>query len=305
MRVNLLQIFTSFLSTYNKTYTPTEFSQRFEIFSDNYAFIENHNKQNNTFTLGINKFADLTASEYSSYLTLNAYGQTTTCGNFHSHSLTVPTSIDWRQKGVVTDIKDQGSCGSCWAFGTAAAVESAWAIAGNPLISLSEQQLMDCSSSYGNKGCSGGLIDATLGFIVDNGICSLSDYPYQMQDENTCKRCSVVAKISSCEDISSGNQLELKEAVSRQPVVVAVEANRRVFQFYTSGVLDSTLCGTLLDHAVVVVGYGEENGVKYWLVRNSWGTSWGDNGYLKILRSESTNDVGICGIASVPTIPVV
>lgn len=305
MRLNFTQLFTTFLAQHNRNYTDNEFPKRLEIFRDNYLYIHQHNKMNNSYILAINKFADLTSEERISKLSLDL-SSSTSCGTFSFSGKKVPSTVDWRNQGVVTEVKNQGQCGSCWSFATAEAVESAWAIAGNPLVTLSEQQLMDCSRDYGNQGCEGGFMDPALDYIIDNsGLCTESSYPYKEADEKTCQVCEPVAKISDCQDISVDDQLALKEAVAQQPVIVAIQANRKVFQFYSSGVLDSALCGTNLDHAVVVVGYGEENGKKYWLVRNSWGANWGDSGYVKIARSDSQNDKGICGIASVPVIPIV
>lgn len=305
MRLNFTQLFTAFLAQHNKTYDNTEFQNRLEIFRDNYIFIHEHNKVNNSYVLSVNKFADLTHEERKSKLNFDL-SSTTSCGTFSFTGKELPTEVDWRKKGIVTNVKDQGQCGSCWSFATAEAVESAWAIAGNPLVTLSEQQMMDCSRDYGNEGCSGGFMDPALDYVIDNGgLCAENSYPYKEADETSCRACVPVAKISDCQDIPASNQLALKEAVAQQPVIVAIQADRAVFRYYSKGVLDSASCGTTLDHAVVVVGYGEENGKKYWLVRNSWGSDWGENGYVKIARSDSKTDKGICGIASVPSIPIV
>ena len=144
-------------------------------------------------------------------------------------------------------------------------------------------------------------------YVIEHGQCSDSSYPYTSGtgQSGSCKSCSSVAHISSCSDVKPNDQISLKGAVAQQPVAIAIEADTKYFQSYSSGVLTSSTCGTSLDHGVLTVGYGEENGIKYWLVKNSWGTSWGDKGYVKIGRSDSTNDPGICGIAMDPSFPSV
>ena len=259
--------------------------------------------------MGINQFTDLTSQEFKdTYVsglksaTVGSYG----CKTFSSSASGVPSSIDWRTKGAVTTVKDQGQCGSCWTFSATGAIEGAWAIAKGQLVDLTEQQLVDCATgiSYGSHGCSGGQMEGAFKYVIEHGQCSLDSYPYTAKD-GTCKTCSSVAHISSCSDVKPNDQISLKAAVAQQPVAIAIEADTRYFQSYSSGVLTSSSCGTSLDHGVLIVGYGEDSGQKYWLVKNSWGTSWGENGYVKIARSESTNDAGICGIAIDPSFPSV
>ena len=184
-------------------------------------------------------------------------------------------------------------------------MEGAWAISKGQLVDLSEQELVDCAGlKYGSMGCSGGQMEGAFKFIIENGQCAASSYPYTAKD-GSCHSCTAVAHASSCYDVKPNDQLSLKAAVAKQPVAVAIEADTKYFQSYSGGILTSSSCGTSLDHGVLTVGYGEENGQKYWLVKNSWGTSWGDQGYVKIGRSESTNDAGICGIAMDPSFPTV
>jgi C1A family cysteine protease len=290
-----------------------ELEARFDIFRTNLRNIILHNLDvNQNFTMGINQFTDLTPQEFKDQFVgglrseLGSYG----CKSFSSDASGAPSSIDWRTKGAVTSVKDQGQCGSCWSFSATGAVEGAWAISSGKLVDLSEQELVDCATgfSYGSHGCSGGQMEGAFKFIIENGQCSLSSYQYISGTTKTggvCQKCSAVAHISSCSDVKPNDQNSLKAAVTQQPVAIAIEADTRYFQSYSSGVLTSSSCGTNLDHGVLIVGYGTENGIDYWLVKNSWGTSWGDNGYVKIARSKSTSDPGICGIAMNPSFPSV
>jgi KDEL-tailed cysteine endopeptidase len=257
--------------------------------------------------MGVNQFTDLTPEEFKAQMIrgLKAPVGSFGCGTFSNSASGAPASIDWRTKGAVTTVKDQGQCGSCWTFSSTGAMEGAWAIAKGQLIDLAEQELVDCAGlKYGSMGCSGGQMEGAFKFIIENGQCAASSYPYTAKD-GSCHSCTAVAHASSCYDVKPNDQLSLKAAVAKQPVAVAIEADTKYFQSYSSGVLTSSSCGTSLDHGVLAVGYGEENGQKYWLVKNSWGTSWGDKGYVKVGRSESTNDAGICGIAMDPSFPTV
>jgi len=306
--------FSKFQSLYNKGYHNfKEFEYRFEIFRTNLYNILRHNENtSHTWKMGINQFSDLTPEEFRE-MRFNGlkksqkklFSKQFSCLAFSGTNKTIPESVDWRSKAV-TPVKDQGQCGSCWAFSSTGAMEGAWAIAKGQLISLSEQQLMDCSRKLGNQGCEGGDMDPSFQYAIQSGgMCAETEYKYKEMDSNKCKNCTIVAKFTNCGDVAPNNQIALKEAVSNGPVSVAIEADTNVFQFYSSGVITDKDCGTKLDHGVLAVGYGEENGNKYWLVKNSWSDSWGDSGYVKIGRSESTNDAGICGIAMDPSFPIV
>jgi KDEL-tailed cysteine endopeptidase len=305
--------FANFQERFSKRYeTIRELEDRFSVFKNNFMSIFLHNNDiTQNFTLGINQFTDLTSEEFKNYVRGSLKGPVTGygCKTFATSSDNIPDSIDWRTKGAVTSVKDQGQCGSCWTFSATGAVEGAWAIAGNKLVDLAEQELVDCAEGhkYGSHGCSGGMMDGAFKYIKERGQCTNAEYPYTSgttMEEGKCKNCEPVAQIMGCEDIMQNDQLALKAAVSQQPVSIAIEADTMYFQSYKSGVLDSAKCGTNLDHGVLIVGYGEENGLKYWLVKNSWSTTWGDNGYVKILRSDSHADAGICGVAMMASFPV-
>jgi len=217
----------------------------------------------------------------------------------------LPTSIDWTTKGVVTPVKDQGQCGSCWAFSAVASIEGQHALKTSKLVSLSEQNLVDCSSSQGDMGCFGGLMDYAFQYVISNkGIDTEVSYPYKAEDE-TCTYSNKTsgATISSYTDIKSGDEDCLQNAVATiGPISVAIDASQTSFQFYKSGVYDEPACSsTFLDHGVTAVGYDALNGVPYWKVKNSWGTSWGQQGYIFMSRNKSNQ----CGIATASSYPVV
>lgn len=302
--------FTIFQERFSKRYSNIEeLENRFSVFKKNFIGILAHNADHTqNFTMGVNQFTDLTPEEFKLQYVgglktdVGSYG----CKSFSSSDSNVPSSIDWRNKGAVTSVKDQGQCGSCWSFSATGAIEGAWAIANGELVNLSEQELVDCATgiSYGSHGCNGGQMEGAFKFVIEHGQCSLESYPYTAKGGN-CKICSSLAHISSCSDVNPNDQISLAAAVAQQPVAVAISADTKLFQSYTSGVITSPSCYTSLDHGVLIVGYGTENGIDYWNVKNSWSNTWGDKGYVKIAKSSSTNDPGICGIAMDPSFPTV
>merc|ERR1719421_1001035 len=204
-------------------------------------------------------------------------------------------SVDWEAKGAVTPVKNQGQCGSCWAFSTTGSVEGAFQIAGNPLTSFSEQDLVSCASSSGNQGCNGGLMDDAFKWIESNGIASEASYPYTSGSgqTGTCKSSvTAVAKVTGFQDVAQGNEAQLKSSIQAAPTSVAIEADKSAFQLYKSGVFDSATCGKKLDHGVLAVGYGTDSGKDYYKVKNSWGASWGQQGYILMVQGKD-----MCGIA--------
>nr|BAD29954.1 cysteine protease [Daucus carota] len=310
----LLSLYESWLVKHHKNYNALgEKETRFGIFKDNVGFVDRHNSmRNQSYKLGLNKFADLTNDEYRSlYLSGKMMKrERKNEDGFRSDRFVfedgdhLPESVDWRDRGAVAPVKDQGQCGSCWAFSTVGAVEGINKIVTGELISLSEQELVDCDNGY-NQGCNGGLMDYAFEFIVKNGgIDTEDDYPYKgvdgLCDQN--RKNAKVVTINGYEDVPHNDEKSLKKAVAHQPVSVAIEAGGRAFQLYESGVFTGQ-CGTELDHGVVAVGYGSENGKDYWIVRNSWGPDWGESGYIRLERNVASTSTGKCGIAMQASYP--
>ena len=306
--INMKDIFNEWKVTHSKNYeTGLEERFRFSVFSQNYADIKFRNTLNRTVTLGLNKFADLTNDEFVSNH-LKGYNPKSYTQNIRKslpNMKALPNEVDWVAKGAVTPVKNQGQCGSCWSFSTTGSVEGAWFIKTGELVSLSEQQLVDCSTSYGNQGCNGGMMDNAFEYIIKNGgICSEAEYGYTAQDGN-CTSCNPVAKISSYVDVTPNNTQALMAAVAQQPVSVAVEADGMDWQFYFGGVVTDS-CGLNLDHGVLVVGYGTDaTQGDFWKVKNSWGPDWGEQGYIRIGRGSKFDPAGECGILMDPSYPVV
>jgi KDEL-tailed cysteine endopeptidase len=233
--------FSNFIQRFKKTYeTMDEFHSRFEVFRQNIRMIVAHNLDSTqNFTMGVNQFADLTPDEFKSMISrfsvqgpIAGYG----CKAFTSSASGAPASLDWRTKGAVTSVKDQGQCGSCWTFSATGAIEGAWALAKGQLVNFSEQELVDCATgiSYGSHGCNGGQMDGAFKFVIENGQCTDAAYPYTSGVTKTggaCQKCTATAHITSCSDVKPNDQVSLKGAVAKQPVAIALSADTKVFQF--------------------------------------------------------------------------
>ena len=297
--------FNAWMNTHNKQYkSPEELSFRRIVFFKNYLKVNAMNKlyQHKS---ALNRFADLTEAEFTTKYTGLKLPKDMK-RNTKSVPATKPNGAnwDWRTQGAVNPVKDQGQCGSCWAFSATSAIESAYKIAGNQLFNLAEQQMVDCGGSTGNYGCNGGWMDWAFQYIINTGGQEqTSDYPYTAVDGNcNFNSAKVAARIKSYTDIPQNACDQLLTSITQQPVSVAIAANG--IMFYSSGVFTSTTCGTGLNHGVTAVGYGTDtsSGLDYWLVRNSWGSSWGEQGYIRMDRNAQA-PTGICGICMVTSYP--
>jgi len=307
--------FSSWMTKYNKVYSNDEFQARFAIFQSNMDYVRDWNANNKQTVLGLTTFADLSNDEYQKiYLGthFDASERLRRANPFRLTTVLKPKAaandtVNWVTAGAVTGIKNQGQCGSCWSFSTTGSVEGAHFLSTKNLVSLSEQNLMDCSTSYGNDGCNGGLMDDAFKYIIaNNGIDTEASYPYTAVDGTKCeyKAANSGATISKYTDVKSGSETDLQKAADKQPISVAIDASHNSFQLYTSGIYYEPACSTTqLDHGVLVVGYGSNGGTNgdYWLVKNSWGTSWGENGYIQMSRNRANN----CGIATMASYPTV
>ncbi|PKI73664.1 thiol protease aleurain-like [Punica granatum] len=299
--------FARFAHRYGKRYeTSDEVMLRFQIFRENLKLIRSTNRRGLPYTLAVNQFADWSWEEFTKQRLGAAQNcSATTRGNHKLTDAVVPNMRDWREEGIVSPVKDQGHCGSCWTFSTTGALEAAYHQAFGKGISLSEQQLVDCATAFNNFGCSGGLPSQAFEYIKYNGGLDTEEaYPYTAKD-GTCKFSSenVGVRVIDSVNITLGAEDELKHAVAVvRPVSVAFEVMNG-FRFYKSGVYTSDTCGSTsmdVNHAVLAVGYGVEDGVPYWLIKNSWGANWGDNGYFKMEMGKN-----MCGIATCASYPVV
>ncbi|XP_035467019.2 cathepsin L.1 [Scophthalmus maximus] len=296
--------------------SPSEEAHRREIWLNNRKLVLVHNIMADegikTYRLGMNSFGDMENEEYRRLISQGCLGSFNASAPRSGSAFLLlpqaadlPTAVDWRDKGYVTDVKDQKECGSCWAFSTTGSLEGQNFRKTGKLVSLSEQQLVDCSGDFGNMGCGGGLMDSAFQYIKANGGIDTEDsYPYEAED-GKCRYnpATVGAKCSGYVDIKQGDEDALQEAVaSIGPVSVAIDAAHESFQFYESGVYNEPECSSSeLDHGVLAVGYGTEDGHDYWLVKNSWGLQWGDRGFIKMTRNKHNQ----CGIATASSYPLV
>ena len=276
--------------------------------SANDKIIQETNAKDLSYKLGHNPYSHMTSKEFAAKYTMEMPKSYVRKNNDKvDYTLTdparlaaAPASIDWVEKGAVTAVKNQAQCGSCWAFSTTGSVEGAFQIAGNTLSSFSEEELVECDKV--DNGCQGGLMDNGFKYVKENGLCTESSYPYTSGSgvRGTCKKskCSSVVTLTGFTDVPEKDEDALKVAVSEHPVSIAIEADKSVFQLYKKGVMDSKACGTKLDHGVLAVGYGTLDGKDYWKVKNSWGATWGEEGYILLGRGDN-----ICGISQQPSYP--
>ena len=257
--------------------------------------------------MALNQFADLDNAEFKSlYTGFNRKEQVTSeCKGKIDVLPNPPKSVDWQDKGAVGAIRNQGSCGSCWAFSTCGALEGLAAINTGTIPTFSPQQLVDCAGGpYENEGCNGGDMSAAFWYVIDNGITEDSLYPYKAKDQKCAYTPSMKKySISGCAAVPANKTKALESAVVKQPVSIAVEADTLQFQFYRTGVF-SGKCGTDLDHGIVLAGYGTQDGKDYWECKNSWGATWGMNGYILILKTDDDGP-GQCGIMMDNSVPLV
>jgi len=310
-----IDAFAQFKLDFGRVYGEGEDTARLAAFSANYALIQTENAQGHTYTLGINDFADMSQEDFAATrLGLRSEGQKMWGGLPHlgTHVLgekPLPESVDWRRS--MSAVRDQGSCGSCWAFSAIAAIEGGWAAAAGEVLSLSEQQLVDCSAQ--NHGCHGGLMDLAFMYYdnrTDGGvpICTKDSYPYTAR-EGACHAAHCTAGLApgvlvGYRDVAQESEAALAEVVAQRPVAVAVTASIW-WQLYSGGVFTGA-CEGQPNHGVAAVGYGVDVGPKfqkYWLVRNSWGKGWGEGGYMRLAFGVQTAG-GKCSIARMASYPV-
>mmetsp|Transcript_22243 Transcript_22243/g.33626 ORF Transcript_22243/g.33626 Transcript_22243/m.33626 type:complete len:352 (-) Transcript_22243:68-1123(-) len=321
--LNVKGLFKDWMAEFGKEYeSATEFLHRLEVWTENHFFIESHNNKNPppSYTMGHNHFSDLTLEEYKKYNKLGEYspgvGMERMVVKDEEEATArrrldddIPDEKNWIDEGAVPPVKNQGMCGSCWAFSAIGAIEGAHFLDTGNLTALSEQELVDCDPL--DMGCGGGLMDNAFLFDENStGICSEEDYPYAGR-KHWFKGCA--SKKGLCTPVNHTrvktfvdveNTVEsLVAAIAKQTVSIAIEADKRSFQFYQSGVYDDEDCGNHLDHGVLAVGYGTEDDAAYFLVRNSWGDNWGDGGYIKLSQQSETIN-GTCGILSAASRPI-
>ncbi|CAL1299002.1 unnamed protein product [Larinioides sclopetarius] len=295
-----------FKDVFDKTYDEQEEILRRSILLQRIISIVRFNLRNLTYTLGLNKYSDLTHEEYMKNLNGFKIGNKSRMNPepFIPPNITkLPDEVDWRDEGLVTEVKDQGLCGSCWAFASTGSLEGQTKKKTGNLISLSEQNLVDCVSE--NSGCDGGWMDPAFDQVKkEKGIDTEKSYPY-VGINSTCRynKKNIGATCSGFKNVPDGDEDALKKAVATiGPISVIIDACHNTFINYRSGIFDEPKCRTdIPSHAVLVIGYGTEDGKDYWLVKNSWGESWGLSGYIKMARNKNNQ----CGIASRASFPLV
>ncbi|OPJ85685.1 cathepsin S [Patagioenas fasciata monilis] len=296
--------------TYGKEYRhQEEEGQRRLTWERNLRLVTLHNLEHSlglrSYQLAMNHLGDMTSEEVAASLTgLKVSARANRSSRYRPQRRgEAPDTVDWREQGCVTEVKNQGACGSCWAFSAVGALEGQVKLKTGKLVSLSTQNLVDCSMMYGNKGCEGGFMTNAFQYIIDNeGIDSDESYPYTAQN-GTC-RYNASNRAATCSryvELPYGDEAALRDAVATVgPVAVAIDATQPTFFLYKSGVYDDPRCTDEVNHAVVVIGYGTLDGKDYWLVKNSWGVHFGDAGYIRMARNHHNH----CGIASFACYPL-
>ncbi|XP_068448891.1 digestive cysteine proteinase 2 [Clinocottus analis] len=302
-------------SSHGVAYEDLDDLQRRSIWEENIQMIEHNNEGFFTgrrpFTMAMNKYGDLTKQEYRVLQgavidsQFAKRGKTVSSRRLRTNAKRLDAYfVDYRNMGYVTEVKDQGFCGSCWAFSTTGAIEGQIYKKTGQLVSLSEQNLVDCSRSYGTYGCNGAWMANAYDYVVHNGLQSSSAYPYSSVDTQPCYYDSrqAVAHIKDYRFIPKGDEQALADAVATVgPITVAIDADHSSFLFYSSGIYEEPTCNpNNLSHAVLLVGYGSDGGQDYWIIKNSWGSSWGEGGYMRMVRDGRNT----CGIASYALYPV-
>lgn len=296
--MEVIQAFAQWKLAHKREYSsPSEMLYRLGVFYRAFNIVKNHNNSNATWSMALNQFADVTESEFQAKYTGFRFSTRSKSFAVNQAPSANPPAIDWVTNGAVNPVKNQGQCGSCWAFSAIANLEGLNFIANGKLLNLSEQQLVDCSQSFGNYGCNGGLMDNAFKYVKQYGIEATADYPYKAIDQkcvyDATKKTSVT--VTGFSDVPANNCAALETFVAASPTSVAVSANGG-FMYYSKGVYSDKSCGTSLNHGITAVGYGTDNGTPFWKVRNSWGTGWGEAGYIRMIKNVNTSDPGICGI---------
>jgi len=290
----------SFKRQHGKMYSGDEDMTRMNIWIKNVKMVEKHNSEKHSYTMAINKFSDWTNEEFQTYLGYQPLGEKTNVKHFENAA--TPDSVDYRKEGRVTPVKDQGMCGSCWAFSATGGMEGMWAKKHGYLVSMSEQQLVDCTDSQLREGCNGGRYIKGWDYVAKHGAMSESSYPYEAQD-GTCRfdDAHVVAHVHGHVRVSS-NESSIEAALAEigYPISITISASSS-WAHYESGVYDDPSCKEgKLDHAVLLVGYDKTGHEPYWIVKNSWGAEWGDAGYINMKMG-----VNSCGLQYDPDYPTV
>jgi len=299
----LAPMWSAWKNQHKKAYTAAEEMTRFGIFVENFNKIHRLNSENTDVTFAVNKFAHLTATEFKAIYASGTFAEARQESRLSMRrTYALPDSVDWRNKGAVTPVKDQGQCGSCWSFSTTGVLEGFYFVNNGKLLSFSEQQIVDCDTDQ-NEGCNGGWPYLAVEYAAKNGLELESDYPYTARD-GTCKfkKAKAVQVAGGYSFVTANSTDQLKAALVNGPVSVLIEADQDTFQMYSSGVLRKG-CGAELDHAVLAVGYQKVGLYEAFIVKNSWGTSWGQDGYIFIGTDQKQNNgQGVCGILAQPLI---